>query len=89
MTVLAGAEALIILVVLCLLFSFERSNRIERADRAKAWEDERRELLNRIQRPDLLPAQAAEPIMVPDREPDEWNRVGEIQVSDKWLNAED
>ena len=46
----------------------------------RAWADERRELLNRIQRPDMVPLTAAKPFIAPDPEPDEIDLVGVVQV---------
>jgi len=42
---------------------------------------ERRELLDRIQRPDLLPSRPAAQIVVPTPEPDESHLVGMVMPS--------
>lgn len=43
-----------------------------------AWSDERRELLTRIQHPEIVPVKAADDYKIPEQIPDEWNLVGEI-----------
>lgn len=43
-----------------------------------SWADERRELLNRIQRPEIVPVKPTEGYVIPDQEPDGWNDIGEI-----------
>jgi hypothetical protein len=50
------------------------------ATERREWASERRELLNRIQRPEWLPV-ASEGFVTPEPEPDEFNLVGVIQES--------
>lgn len=52
----------------------ERAHDVER----KAWTEERRELLNRIQAPSYLPVAPRPDLAIPDREPDGWAEVGTI-----------
>lgn len=47
--------------------------------RDAAWADERRELLTRIQRPEIVPVKPASGYVIPDREPDEYGQVGAIE----------
>lgn len=44
----------------------------------RAWTVERRELLTRIQRPELVPLPRSEPVALPDPEPDERDLVGTV-----------
>lgn len=44
----------------------------------RAWTVERGELLNRIQRPEYTPTQQAEPLVLPDPEPDYSELVGTV-----------
>jgi hypothetical protein len=83
MTVVA-ALALVALVAAIALFSRDR-------DRSEArWTLERRELLNRIQRPEMVPLPTAEGFVVPERLPDEWAQVGQIDIDPEWgLSDED
>lgn len=66
----AALVTALVLVVRLLL------QRITTAETAVA--DERRELLNRIQRPDVLPIASSTPFVVPEQEPDDIGEVGEI-----------
>jgi hypothetical protein len=52
------------------------------------WARERRELLNRIQRPDVTPA---DPVLyeIPEQPADEWAKVGEIRVADDYGLTDD
>ena len=47
------------------------------ATERREWTSERRELLNRIQRPEWLPV-ASEGFEMPEPEPDEFNMIGTI-----------
>lgn len=44
----------------------------------RAWTAERRELLTRIQRPELVPLPRSGPVALPDPEPDERDLVGTV-----------
>lgn len=71
MVVVAGLEAVaLVAVVFLLLRHFAASER--------AWADERRELLNRVQRPDHIPLPSTEQFVFPEQEDDELNKVGTI-----------
>lgn len=48
------------------------------ASQAKAWAQERRELLNRVQRPEVIPQAAPEMWAMPEMLPDESNLVGTV-----------
>lgn len=62
-----------LLLLFALILLREYTFRQERAE----WLSERRELLNRVQRPDILPvAQSA--FVQPEVEPDEFNLIGSI-----------
>lgn len=43
------------------------------------WVEERRELLNRIQRPEYVPAAPVTDFQIPELEPDEFDLVGTLQ----------
>lgn len=44
-----------------------------------AWADERRELLTRIQRPEMVPVPTGAPVVFPEQEDDDWGAVGTIE----------
>lgn len=71
MTVVASIEALAIVVCVALLLRYQ-------AAQATAWALERRELLNRIQRPEMLPFAAAPQYVLPEPEVDDLELVGTI-----------
>ena len=72
MTVIAVVEA-VALVILAFLFLHHLSQS------ERAWTLERRELLTRIQRPELIPTDQARELVIPDDEPDEIDLVGVAQ----------
>lgn len=53
------------------------------------WAKERDKLLERIQRPDRIPAAPRTDFVVPEREPDEWGKVGSVEIDENWLNGTD
>lgn len=72
MTVIAVAEAVALVAIVYLMLRSQRANDV-------AWTAERRELLTRIQRPELLPAPTGQPFVWPDDvEPDDIGLVGTI-----------
>lgn len=75
-----AAETVALLALLCVLVSFERSNRQERNMRADAYERTLQLMADRIQRPDRLPARSDVQFIEPEREPDEWHRVGQVEI---------
>ena len=74
--VAACIEAVCLLVVVALFLRFH-------AAQAAAWTSERSELLTRIQRPEMLPLQAAPQYVVPDPELDESALVGTIHFEEE------
>lgn len=86
---------LIGLVIICvtlvaLIRSLEQSNASERRARAEAYDRTFRELADRIQAPERLPWRPEEDLVaVPEREPDEWNQVGQIHIDENYLTADD
>lgn len=72
-TVVALAIIVVLIVVL-------RSHAAAQAQ----WAAERRELVNRVQRPEFLPVGPVEPYVMPEREPDEWAKVGQIDIDDNY-----
>jgi hypothetical protein len=48
-----------------------------------AWVEERRELLNRIQRPEYVPTAPAVRFEIPEPEPDDFEQVGTIRLLDE------
>lgn len=65
----------------------QEQEKLHVAERA-AWTDERRELLNRIQHPEILPTAASAPFVVPEFEPDDIGQVGEIEFDVEKLLAD-
>jgi hypothetical protein len=72
MAVVAGGALVALVAVSWLLL---RAHAQETAH----WALERRELLNRIQRPEQIPLPSASEFVFPEPEPDEINRVGTIE----------
>lgn len=73
------AELLVIVIVVLAFLWDRRQQAADQRARELAWVEERRELLNRIQAPERLPvAQTAEPFVIPEHEPDQYNQVGQI-----------
>lgn len=72
----AAVEAVVFVVGLALLLSHY-------GDQAKAWADERRELLTRIQAPERIPMPPMEHLVQPELEPDDIELVGTIQYLDE------
>jgi hypothetical protein len=80
------ASALIIgLVAIVLFAAFLSARELDRAERERqAWAAERRELLNRIQHPQLVPLPAVDYRAPPPEEPDGFDLVGTIaEASDQ------
>ena len=78
MTVVAIVEAVALVAV---VFGFLIYTRAREADQAK----ERRELADRIQRPEILPAREAPAFVEPaPREDDQLSMVGKIRISDDY-----
>lgn len=48
------------------------------------WASERRELLNRIQRPEYIPRDTSQVYEIPERDPDEWAKVGTVDIADDY-----
>lgn len=83
--VLAGALIVSIAAIVAIVFYAGRQfeslvvdNSIRRAELELEWAKERRELLNRVQRPELHVPQPAEHFEFPDPEPDDAHLVGTI-----------
>lgn len=72
MTIIAAVLALALVAVVYLMLRHA-------AEAERAWTAERRELLSRIQRPELLPSPTGEPFAFPDTEPDQLELIGTIQ----------
>lgn len=71
MTIICALEAIILLAVVQLLM---RHHSLAE----KAWTDERRELVSRIQAPHHIPLSTGDPFVFPEPEPDELELVGTI-----------
>ena len=63
------------LVFLIIVLAREYTIALERRE----WVSERRELLNRIQRPEVLPVVSERDFVIPEVEPDEFDMIGSIQ----------
>ena len=63
------------LVFLIIVLAREYTIALERRE----WASERRELLNRIQRPEVLPVVSERDFVIPEVEPDEFDMIGSIQ----------
>lgn len=78
MTIVAALEAVALVAV---VFLFLRYTRAREGEAAR----ERRELADRIQRPDQLPArEAPEFVEPPPREDDQLSMVGKIRISENY-----
>jgi hypothetical protein len=81
---------LTLILVAALIFSilahnaYEISQRKSFAAEREKWRQERSELLSRIQRPDHLPVAPRPEFLVPERELDEWNQVGQIVIDPEY-----
>jgi hypothetical protein len=82
------AEAAVILTLICLIGLLEGSCAQERERTAgrigqerHEWAQERRELLERIQRPQHIPITVTEPLVLPEEPADEIDLVGTINYS--------
>ena len=62
------------LVFLTIVLAREYTIALERRE----WASERRELLNRVQRPEVLPSPQIADFVIPEVEPDEFDFVGQI-----------
>jgi hypothetical protein len=83
------AEAIIIVTLIALIYSLERSNAQERSDRADAYERTLQTMADRVQAPDRLPIRETADFELPEREPDEWNKVGELVIDDDYGLTDD
>lgn len=54
------------------------------ADAHAQWAAERRELVTRIQAPERIPIVPAGEYVIPEREPDEWAKVGQVDIADDY-----
>jgi len=70
------AAALVVVVVVFVRYQTARDQRFAEVERAYVLE--RRELLNRIQRPDMIPVRAPDAFVQPESEPDQIDLVGVI-----------
>jgi len=71
MIIAVALEAVTLVAIVTFLLRYH-------AKQAEAWTRERRELLNRVQRPEVIPVSAGDGFAVPDTAPDEINLVGQI-----------
>lgn len=79
MIVVALAELVVIVVLAAVVYAVEKSNGLERGDRARAHDATVQVLLERIQRPDRpMPVPGAPEMRLPEPEPDELELVGTI-----------
>lgn len=89
MTIIAAILAVALVVVVYLMLRHQRASDVaaatertelllSQADQARAWTEERRELLTRIQRPEYVPVAPMPVFQAPESEPDEINLVGTI-----------
>lgn len=63
------------LVFLIIVLAREYTIALERRE----WACERRELLNRVQRPEVLPSPQIADFVIPEVEPDEFDLVGVVR----------
>lgn len=80
--------AAVIFYTACLQWELRRRDGKFDAER-EAWRQERSELLTRIQHPELVPVAPRPDLMIPDRENDDWNKVGTIEWDDAYGVVED
>lgn len=82
--------ALAVAAIVALLFQAHQNAR-ERDRALSKWHEERRELLERIQRPERVPqTEQHEPLVLPDVEPNEWALAGQVlNISDDYGLSDD
>lgn len=73
---------LTVIVLGLILFLYAQQRAHQQAE--AAWTAERRELVTRIQAPERIPVDASAAFVVPEREPDEWNKVGTVEIDDQY-----
>jgi hypothetical protein len=78
------ALAILNICLIGLIYSLNRTNSQERADRAAAHERTLQTMADRIQAPDRLPVRDAVELEIPVREPDEYAQVGSIDIADDY-----
>jgi hypothetical protein len=61
----------------------------ETTERASAYERTLQSMADRIQRPEILPLRDTSDFVVPDPEPDEWNKVGELDIDENYGLADE
>ena len=85
MIVILGAALIVLTLVLALIVRMltEAQGQLE-----ASWVQERRELLERIQRPEHPPITSGARFEAPEQEPDEWNLVGTISYDQTPEEAE-
>lgn len=76
MLIAVGCLTVLGLGLICLLVQQSR----EHQDAQAQWQLERRELLNRVQRPEQLPQVRGPILEMPPPEPDEYDLVGTIRT---------
>lgn len=71
---------LVVVLLVALLYAQQRAH----ANAETAWTVERRELVNRVQAPDRLPVEAQQMVEIPERQPDEWAKVGTVDIDPEY-----
>ena len=78
------ALAIICVTLVALIYSIETSNGLERAARAAAYERTLQTMADRVQAPERVPVREVQAFEVPEREPDEWATVGQVNIADDY-----
>lgn len=71
---------LVVVLLLALLLQQMRAHAVAEA----AWSVERRELCSRIQAPERVPVEASGEYAIPEREADDWNKVGSVDIDPRY-----
>lgn len=74
------ALAIIVICLVALVYALETSNAQERSDRAAAYERTLQTMADRVQAPDRIPVRQVADFEIPERESDEWAKVGQVDV---------
>lgn len=84
MTYAIAALGLVCLALLFLISMILGEHSRERGLRAEAYERTLQTMADRIQAPDRIPVRDTRDFEIPEHEPDEWAKVGTIDIDPKY-----
>jgi hypothetical protein len=87
--IIASSEAAVIVAVSLIMLRIILSLLDGRREAEAQWVLERRELLTRIQRPEIVPTRDVAEFELPEREPDEWGKVGAVDIDPDYGLSDD